>query len=191
MLSDDPEYRRLKIGGHGALGSASYWVGKGHLLMVVVAGYLEKYQRFQYRDIQALMMRKTRVLYILGFGFAALAIGLSLGAFAMLNGRSYADLDGGSRAGFLILSMLALACVGLVITNALLGPTCVCHLRTALQTTHLPQLNRWKKAQRLFAELSPLVIAAQPPEQSSAAEQPLRASLPPADNVNPAGEGQS
>ena len=166
MLQNDPEYRRLRVGGHGGMSSASYWLGQRQLLVVVVSGYIEKYQRYQYRDIQALFMRKTRVPYIWGFGFAALALACGLGAFETLNGRALMALDTESRVACLIMSILGLAFIGLVIINALLGPTCACYLRTALQTVPLPQLRRWKKAERLIADLSPLVLAAQASSQS-------------------------
>ncbi|HTL56138.1 MAG TPA: hypothetical protein VL361_10695 [Candidatus Limnocylindrales bacterium] len=178
MLRNDPEYRRLKVGGHGALGSASYWLGKRHLLVVVVAGYIEKYQRFQYRDVQALFMRKTRVHYIWGFGFAAVAIGCSLGAFQTLKGQAFANLDTESRVGCLVLLGLALVFIGGIIINALRGPTCVCYLRTALQTAPLPQVSRWKQAERLIAALSPIVLAAQASTQATPAEKPLEPQSP-------------
>src|ERR1051326_6688711 len=49
--------------------------GREHLLLVVIASYVEKYHRFRYADIQGLVIRKTRTHYIWGFLFAALALG--------------------------------------------------------------------------------------------------------------------
>jgi hypothetical protein len=45
--------------------------------------------------------------------------------------------------------------------NALAGPGCICYLRTALQTFHLPQVKRWKKAQTLVKELTARIVATQ------------------------------
>lgn len=161
MLRNDPEYRRLKVGGHGALGSASYWLGKEHLLVVVITSYVEKYQRFAYADIQGLVVRKTRVHYVWGFAFAALALGALLAAFQILRSQPIASLGPGQQAGLVSLLALAILSLGLMITNAVSGATCVCHLRTALQTFSCPQIRRWKKAQRLLAELTPVIMGAQ------------------------------
>jgi len=52
------------------------WLGKDHLLLVdSLGGYSEDYKRFYYRDIQALIIRKTtggRTANLVLAGFAAL-----------------------------------------------------------------------------------------------------------------------
>ena len=161
MLRNNPEYKRLKVGGHGALSSASYWLGREHLLLVVIASYVEKYHRFRYADIQGLVIRKTRTHYIWGFIFAALALGAFLAAFDTLRGQSLDALSSGAVAGFSALVFFGAVMVGSMILNAIWGPTCTCHLRTALQSLPLPQIRRWKKAQSLVREMTPLIIGAQ------------------------------
>jgi hypothetical protein len=161
MLRNDPEYHRLKLGGHGAVGSASYWLGKEHLLVVVIAGYVEKYQRFGYADIQGLIVRKTRVHYIWGFGFAALAISSLLAILQTLRGQPLASLGTGAQVALVALLLLSAASIVLIIMNAVAGAGCICYLRTALQTFPLPQVRRWKKAQALVKELTPRIVAAQ------------------------------
>ena len=87
------EYRRLP--GRGTLldGDKWYatsralctvWMGSDHLLLVSRAGYTENYKRFYFRDIQAIIIRKTvtslignTVLIILAIGFILWAAAVS------------------------------------------------------------------------------------------------------------------
>ncbi|HEO70150.1 MAG TPA: hypothetical protein ENN80_02730, partial [Candidatus Hydrogenedentes bacterium] len=50
--------------------------------------------------------------------------------------------------------------VGFVL-NLYRGPTCKCHLHTAVQDEDLVALRRWRRAQRVAASLKPLIEAAQ------------------------------
>ncbi len=161
MLSEDPAYRRVKVGGTGAFGSASYWLGTDHLLVVILNGYVENYRRFMFADIQAVVVRKSRLQYAYGFGSALLAISCLLGLLNVLGAQSPGRLSTAGQVGVGVLALLTLVFVGLVVGNWALGPTCVVHLRTAVQTTTLPHLTRWRKAQKLIGELSPLVMRAQ------------------------------
>ncbi len=167
MLRDDPSYRKLKVGGTGAFGSASYWLAGDHLLIVILNGYIENYRRFLFSDIQALVVRRTRLQYVYGFAFAFLAIAGMLGLLEILSAQSLRALNTGSLVGVAILALLTAVMLGLVFVNWALGPTCVVQLRTAVQTATLPHLARWRKAQNLLDALAPLVIAAQEPQPTS------------------------
>jgi hypothetical protein len=48
-----------------------------------------------------------------------------------------------------------------LLINNLLGPSCVCHLRTAVQTEELSSLNRLRRARKLLNRIRPLIAAAQ------------------------------
>jgi hypothetical protein len=50
--------------------------------------------------------------------------------------------------------------LGLII-HLLLGPTCVCHVQTAVQTEKLPSLKRLRKARKILNQLKPLIAAVQ------------------------------
>jgi len=179
MLRNDPDYRRLKVGGTGAFGSASYWVGPDHLLVVVMSGYVENYRRFMYSDIQALIVRKTRLHYLLGFAAAFVAICCFWGAFSVVQGSAFTSLSVDALIGFMVL--LTLGAIGLMIVfvNWLKGPSCICQLRTAVQTRTLPHLGRWRRAQQLIEELRPLILAAQP--AGSPQPSPVESTTPAAD----------
>jgi hypothetical protein len=53
------------------------------------------------------------------------------------------------------------------VINSISGPTCRCHLTTAVQTNELPSLKRVARANRVLSRLRPLIAAA----QSEAAQQ--------------------
>ncbi|HEV2392980.1 MAG TPA: hypothetical protein VG146_11535 [Verrucomicrobiae bacterium] len=167
MLQKDPAYRRLGAGGHGAFGSASYWAGTDHLLVVVTAGYEESYRRFLFSDVQALIARKTRLHYVWGFASAALAIGCLLICLSILNSQPFGSLSAASWTALGILAGIALIFIVLVLINWWLGPACLCHLRTAVQLVALPHLTRWRKAQKLMAELAPLIMESQSGKQKA------------------------
>ena len=161
MLKKDPNYRQLKVGGIGLAGSASYWLGPDHLFLVVSQGYTERYHRVAFADIQGLVVRSTTVR-----GFWTVVLGILLAA-CLAGILTIAAGQGLARAGteglthFIILCSLALIFLVPLVCNWALGPTCVCHLRTAVQTMPMPHLRRLHRAQRLIAALSPLVAAAQ------------------------------
>src|SRR5580765_8489942 len=127
-------YRQL--GGQGAT-LASYarlFVGPDHLLQSASTGYSETYKRFYFRDIQAIILRKTNG-WMLWTGVWLLPIlALAISALAS-DGETAAVLW--VPAGVLLLGPLI---------NLLLGPTCVCHVRTAVQTERIPSLKRLRKA---------------------------------------------
>jgi len=45
--------------------------------------------------------------------------------------------------------------------NNLLGPSCICSLRTAVQTEELSSLNRLRRARKVLNRIRPLIAAAQ------------------------------
>src|SRR5213082_404842 len=55
-------------------GNSSLWLGKDHLLCIDTSGYTENYKRFYFRDIQALLIRKTGRRKWWGLVFAVLAV---------------------------------------------------------------------------------------------------------------------
>jgi len=125
----------------------SLWMGKDYLLHVINRGYTEDYRRFYYRDVQAILMRETKV---------GLVLKIVLGFFAILNlfflalGRfvwrwdPVAMIPLAISAGFWALCFLI---------ELAAGPTCVCHLRTAVQFEKLPSLFRVRKARKAISIL--------------------------------------
>jgi hypothetical protein len=179
MLKKDPNYKRLKAGRRGVFGQSSFWLGANHLLVVEVANYVERYRRFYYSDVQAIVVQHSSfrlwLNIVLGFfTFAALAIGLLFAATPLRNGFTEGD--------YIVVGIwlgVALLFAVFLVVNTLRGPTCAVYVRTAVQTQKLSGLSRWRAADTFVAALQPLIVAAQgqlPPDemwqrlQQSAAE---------------------
>jgi hypothetical protein len=130
-------------------GWCSLWLGPDHLLSVDSQNYREEYKRFYYRDIQAVIVRRTARAS--GWNIV-LAILLALLAVLII----LAGSNGRIVAGILFGTMLVILLINLV-----RGASCVCHLITAVHTEQLPSLNRLKTARKAVARLRPLIEAAQ------------------------------
>jgi len=135
------EYRRLPGRGRTPLGSDSLWIGEDHLLLVELRGFTETYRRFYFRDVQAIILRRTdragRVAVLLG------VLGLVFLGFAADAGPVWNVVWGGV-SGLLFLGLAV---------NVALGPSCSCVLRTALQTVRLRPLGRLRRARRVLERL--------------------------------------
>src|SRR5215472_6229365 len=141
---------------------SSLWLGADHLLLVASNGYSETYQRFYFRDIQALWIRRTD-----NWKYWGLAWGVLAGLFALF-GLVTADVGIGYRLGFFGGPVFVFGT--LLLLNLAAGPSCICHLRTAVQMVELSALNRVPRARRALDRLRPLIADAQgvlPPEQLS------------------------
>ncbi len=145
------EYRRLTRARARFTGRTSLWLGKDHLLCIDSNGYTESYKRFYFRDIQAIMVRKTD-----RWKYYSLVLGVLTGLFAL-----FALLGRSEVVALAVLGTIAgLFALALVLTLAG-GTTCVCHLRTAVHTEELHSLDRFRKARRTLERLRPVISAAQ------------------------------
>ena len=144
-----PQYRRLPGRSRGLMGSASLWLARDHVLLVHSRGYVESYRRFYFRDIQAVLLRRTAAAWLWAL-VLALPLALTLlGAVVS---------DGVGRMSWLIASgPFALA----LLIHVLRGASCVCHVRTAVEQTELPALRRLRVARRTCERLRALVEDAQ------------------------------
>jgi hypothetical protein len=130
------------------------WLAPDHLLSVCNQGYFEDYKRFYFRDIQAITLRQTcRGLVISGLlGTVALAFG----AVAL-----YGQMKAWDGVGVWVLAGHATAFLLFLLINMAMGPTCVCTLRTAVQTERLYSLIRVRKALRALRLIREAVDAVQ------------------------------
>ncbi|HTI97263.1 MAG TPA: hypothetical protein VL527_00060 [Dongiaceae bacterium] len=163
MLKRDPNYRRLRLSSWRLFRSVSFWLGPDHLLMVEVSGYAERYRRFFFRDIQAVLVQQSYRRFNINLILSCL-LGIIV-VFTLIFGGMGGTVPGDSAsAGTIIFwSGVAAVLVGGLVINNLRGRTCIVHVQTAVQTQKLTNLTRWKKADRLLAELTPLVHQAQAP----------------------------
>jgi len=142
----------------------SLWLGKDHLLHVINRGYTEEYRRFYYRDIQAILVRETSIgktfSIILGIIAGVSLFFLALGWFVW-KWETFALIP---------MAIAAFLWIVLFLVQIASGPTCICHLRTAVQFEHLPSLRRVRTARKAIAMLRHRVEAVQGP---FATEAPL------------------
>jgi hypothetical protein len=150
MPSPTPEYRRLPGRGLRRAGIITLvrahcrlWLAHDHLLMVESNGYAEEYRRFYFQDVQSITVRKTARGRNWNIAWA-----VSATVFALI-GLPFGPVG---AAIFWSLSGLCLLCLAF---NALRGPTCVCHLRTAVQQDELPSLSRLRVARKVLAQIQP------------------------------------
>jgi hypothetical protein len=142
---------------------ASLWLGPDHLLDVNSSGYSETYKRFYFRDIQAVIMRETRRRTV----WNVILVVPIIGCLAeLLTGLASTPGNRTATIVWLIFSVIFL--VPFLINN-ILGTTCACHLRTAVQIEELPSLCRVRKTRRVLEKIRPLIIAAQGGEISAEA----------------------
>lgn len=135
------------------------------MLCIDSNGYTETYKRFYFRDIQAVIIRRTEEWKIV-----ALALGC-LAALMILFMALTSDPVGRTILGC-IAGVFAL---GLIIT-VVPGPTATCHLKTAVQLELLGSANRVRRARRVLERLKPLIAEAQsniPRPGSSPAPPPV------------------
>jgi len=159
----EPQYHRLTWGQRRRSGviafcciRSSLWLASDHLLGLDSTGYSESYKRFYFRDIQAVTIRLSRRRliwnWVLGVPTAICLVGWG---YDLLVSRNMSL--GGIITGVTVTLLFALP----LLLNNLRGPTCVCHLRTAVQTEELPSLGRLAKARRILDRLRPLIAQAQ------------------------------
>ncbi len=131
-------------------GNSSLWLGKDHLLCIDTNGYTESYKRFYFRDIQALIIRKTERQKWWGLILAVVAAGFLIPA--ALSSEVALKYVFGSVGGLFVL---------LFLINLALGPAAACQIRTAVQLEDLPSLNRLRRARAVLGRLRSFVLAAQ------------------------------
>src|SRR5436190_16139234 len=139
------------------------WLWPDHLLFARSAFYSEEYKRFYFRDIQAIVVRKTkRHIYwnwMIGVLFGLCCVVLAVGFFEM-SSRSIQSSD---IFGLIVWGAPAVACLAFLYLNFVLGPGCICHVRTAVQIEELSPLKRFRTARKVIERLKPNIEKAQGP----------------------------
>ncbi len=182
------KYARLPGSGMSRSGSSFFaisrstcrlWLGDDHLLQVESAGgYSENYKRFYFQDIQAVYMQKTRTWLVYN-----VILGLITSLFLVFT-LMVKDIGGVIALG------IGTGLFGFfLVVNLALGPTCACHLKTAVHREELPSLRRRRNAQKVLARLKPLIEAAQGGVSAETLASQYQALLAQA-NITPAAPGQ-
>jgi hypothetical protein len=151
MPRGEKAYRRLPGRQAGLVSYSRVWLGPDHLLLARTAFFSEEYKRFYFRDIQAVITRRTerREIWNVIFAFTAIAFGV-LSVFTTSGWRTFLFV----MTGTVLFALLV---------NWLRGPTCVCHVRTAVQIEELSPLKRFRATRKVIERLKPNIEKAQGP----------------------------
>ena len=154
-MATEIKYKRLSGRGNSfritgaAFGRYCLWLGEDHLLQVCSYGYSEEYRRFYFRDIQAIVLRRT------AFWLTAAAV---CGVIACLGAWIWFHNDVAAKVMGAIIGIP----FGLLFAvNLVLGPSCECRLLTAVQAEPLPSLSRLRSARKTIRTLLPRIQEAQ------------------------------
>lgn len=142
-------YKRLPGRGSGLMTLNTLWEGDDHLLYVESNRMSESYRRFYFRDIQSIVICQTKRTQITSGVLFFLTLVLGLGAVAA------GDVTGiviGTLAGLFLL---------FAFINLILGPSCLCTIQTAVQTTPVSSLHRVRTARKVLAKIQLKIAAAQ------------------------------
>lgn len=180
MLRRDPNYQRLKLGGRSLLfGGASYWLAKDHLLVVEVVNYVERYRRFYFGDLQAVIVQENGVRRWSNVGLLVALLPILIWLFGTIEKAGQSQWsEPAALASIGVAGTISAVLVAGIVANFLRGRTCSVHLRTAVQTLKLRNVTRRTKADLLLASLTPRVAVAQSAEGSVASGPSAPTCLP-------------
>ncbi|MGC4067475.1 MAG: hypothetical protein QM784_23070 [Polyangiaceae bacterium] len=147
---EKPKYHRLPGRHVGWFARDSLWCAEDHLLWIRNVGFLERYHRYYFKDIQALRIvpsRRARNLTI------ALGVPVAFAMFVALLAVAK-RVHVGWAIGF---ASIAAPCFIALILNLVRGPTCVTRIYTAVSDVVLPSLGRRPAALRAAALIAGFV----------------------------------
>jgi hypothetical protein len=150
MAEEHPTYQRLPGSGGGGFQRCRLWLGPDHLLQVASTPVGERYKRFYFADIQALILRRSR---------SGLWWGIVWLAITALHGVPV--FFGVEPEGLIFLGTSGGICLLIALLVLIRGRSCFCTIRTAVQTEELPSLRRLGTARKVLVRLRPLIEAAQ------------------------------
>src|SRR5215207_7894328 len=142
-------YQRLPGAGSNGFLYVRLYRGQDHLLQVASSGFTETYKRFYFADIQAIVLQQTmtgRIGNVILGGLALTFFLISLAA---------------EGAGSIVVASIGVICLVLLASNALAGPTCICHVSTAVQRQKLGSLGRVRRARAVVEALRPEILRQQ------------------------------
>ncbi len=166
MRAGTNPYKRLpgrarKLFGLFSNARQQLWLGPDHLLVAEVKAYTERYKRYYLKDIQALTMCPTnagRIVNAVLLGFSGLFL---IPVLLLFPNRHLPSLEGLALPVMILLAGISALFLLFLFGNVLLGPTCICHLHTAVQAERLSALGRARTAARTLNLLKWSIESAQ------------------------------
>lgn len=177
--NETQQYRRVRWQNGGAFSRGSLWLAGDHVLQITSSGIQERYQRFYLRDIKAIMICDAHSSPVGGLicGFFAFIFGM---------GMFLALLPPASSGGVTVLFVFFAITLLMTILFLWRGRTVKVFAVTELQTVLWRSVARKWQSEKLLAQLTPLINAAQADlaRAQPASEEPQ---TPPQVQQNPGG----
>lgn len=130
------------------------YMGTDHVMLTTRSFASERYNRFYLADIQSLTIQKTSAGAVLNMVLLSVA-----GLFATFAAAGYInEWDAGAVT---MMTVVAAVFGGLAVLNTAFGPTCQCHVLTAVHEEPLYCLGRLWTAQRVIEYLRAMVEGVQ------------------------------
>jgi hypothetical protein len=164
MSTSQPPYERLSRPRNGLNGLGSVWLGKDHLLLVSTALAVERYRRWYFRDIQALVIRRTSARMIWNLILAVPTFLLLAGAVGAAIAGAGETVPDQKVVAFVLSGFCGVFGLGFLIVtiiNSAMGPACALYIQTPYGLDRLPTPNRVPAVEKLTARLQPMLLAAQ------------------------------
>ncbi len=146
-MVDKPQYRKLSRRAGSLISHSQLWKGSDHLLLVKEVGCAEEYKRFHYRDIQALVVIRSKAYAFWAVFLPVLAL--------LLGGVVYTVGDVGSVGGWIA------ALVVWFVVHLVRGPTCKCWIQTGINLERLIMFKRTAQVRKFMARVQPDIVSAQ------------------------------
>jgi hypothetical protein len=145
-------YSRLTARKRTLFGYTQLWLGPNHLLLVKSTHFVEEYRRFAFQDIQAIIITGLPKRTVIQIASLIAAMIWTVGLFAVDSAVA--------KAAFVFTGLAALT---VVVVDIARGQRCRCHLQTAVSLELLAPVSRLSQANRLLAQLQPVIEAVQGP----------------------------
>lgn len=171
-----PVYRKFSRLRKSLFQVAQLWAAPDHLMLVTSIYAFETYRRFYFKDIEALVIRRTKSqrTWIVTSG---IVIGLFIifAALFVFAGRRGKLSDAGTMEGWAIFcGFVAGFFLIVLIWQLVLGPTCVVFLQMPAGLVRLPLFDRLRGALKMRDRLAQ-AMAAIAPAAPAPAEAPTSA----------------
>jgi hypothetical protein len=140
-------YLRLSPKNRTWIGFSQAWLGSDHLLIVNSNRFVERYQRFAFADIQAIVVSEGGRRAVWQAAAASVCFAASI----------WVQLTFG-KGFFAAMGLVALAWAILDIAR---GPRCRCVLQTAVSGERLYPISRMRTARSFLAAITPAIEAVQ------------------------------
>jgi hypothetical protein len=149
MNASSHNYRRLPGGRLLSIGTRpSLWLGSDHLLALERTIGSERYRRFYFRDIEAIIVRQTGRRGLFNFICFTLAVISAVPAI---------QVGADSRTALVASGAVVALWLALALVNTARGASCDTRIRTAVQIEPLPSLGRVRAFEKTLAQIRPLI----------------------------------